>query len=278
MSGGPVRSGTDWRLHTALVTCAALVLVPVIWTIAAGFRTQISLLMGQMIFSPVLFNFQEVLFSKTSQFLINYRNSIIVGLGSTLLCVTVATLAAFSLNRSGWHRWTVQVFMAWTLIFHMIPPVALASAWFTLWRAVGLENSFTGLILAHTALNLPMAIWLMSVFFRDVPKELEEAAMIDGATTPVLLWKVLLPVITPGLAATSVLIFVFSWNEFAVSLVLSMKQTATVPVAIAKYAQEFEIQYTQMAASAALAMLPAMLVMIFAQRYIVKGLTQGAVK
>ncbi len=145
-------------------------------------------------------------------------------------------------------------------------------------RTVGLNNSLTGLVLAHATLNLPMAIWLMSVFVREVPKELEEAAVMDGATPPVLLWNVVLPVIAPGLAATAILTFVFSWNEFAVALALTMKQTATVPVAIAKFAQDFEIQYTQMAASAALAMLPALIVLLVAQRYIVKGLTQGAVK
>ncbi|BCH27693.1 carbohydrate ABC transporter permease [Mesorhizobium sp. L-8-3] len=272
------REPSSFPIHLVLVVCAFIVLTPVAWTVAAGFRTQISLLMGSLTFSPIWANFQEVLFSKTSDFLLNYRNSIIVGVLSTVLCVAVATLAAFSLNRMRWRRWVVQVFLAWTLIFHMIPPVALASAWFTMARTVGLENTFTGLILAHAALNLPMAIWLMSVFIREVPRELEEAAIMDGATTPVLLWHVILPMIAPGLAATSILTFVFSWNEFAVALTLTMKQTATVPVAIAKYAQDFEIQYTQMAASAALAMIPALIVLLVAQRYIVKGLTQGAVK
>lgn len=278
MKGGPARAASGRAIHIALIVCAAIVLVPVVWTVAAGFRTQISLLMGEVTFSPVLFNFRDVLFTKTSEFLVNYRNSLVVGTASTLLCVAVATLAAFSLNRMRWRRWVVRAFMAWTLIFHMIPPVALASAWFTMARTVGLENTFTGLILAHATLNLPMAIWLMAVFVRDVPKELEEAAIMDGADTPHILWHVILPLITPGLAATSILTFIFSWNEFAVALTLTMKQTATVPVAIAKFAQDFEIQYTQMAASAALAMVPAILMLLVAQRYIVKGLTQGAVK
>jgi multiple sugar transport system permease protein len=272
------RTHSALPVHITLAIGAALVLVPIIWTVAAGFRTQISLLMGDVLFTPIGSNFAEVLWSKTSDFLLNYRNSIIVGIASTVLCVVVATLAAFSLNRMRWPAWTVHLFLAWTMIFHMIPPVALASAWFTMARAVGLENTFTGLILAHATLNLPMAIWLMAVFVRDVPKELEEAAIMDGADTPHILWHVILPLITPGLAATSILTFIFSWNEFAVALTLTMKQTATVPVAIAKFAQDFEIQYTQMAASAALAMVPAILVLLVAQRYIVKGLTQGAVK
>jgi multiple sugar transport system permease protein len=274
----PRESRGPLLIHLALLVCAAIVVAPIVWTVAAGFRTQISLLMGDIAFTPIWSNFQEVLFSKTSDFLLNYRNSIIVGGLSTALCVSVATLAAFSLNRSPWRRWVVRVFLAWTLVFHMIPPIALASAWFTMAHTVGLENTFAGLILAHATLNLPMAIWLMSVFVREVPKELEEAAVIDGASTPVLLRHVVLPIVAPGLAATAILTFVFSWNEFAVALTLSMKQTATVPVAIAKFAQDFEIQYTQMAASAALAMLPALLVLLVAQRFIVKGLTQGAVK
>jgi multiple sugar transport system permease protein len=265
-------------VHVVLIGFALIVVVPVIWTVAAGFRTQISLLMGDLFFTPVFFNFTEVLFSKTSDFVVNYRNSLLVGITSTALCLTVATLAAWSLHRMRWPRWIPNIFLAWTLIFHMIPPVALASAWYTMARTVGLDNTFTGLILAHTTLNLPMAIWLMSVFVRDVPKELEEAALLDGASTPILLRYVVLPLVAPGLAATAVLTFVFSWNEFAVALTLTMKQTATVPVAIAKFAQDFEILYTQMAASAALSILPALVLLLIAQRYIVKGLTQGAVK
>jgi multiple sugar transport system permease protein len=264
--------------HALLIVAALIVVAPVVWTVAAGFRTQISLLMGQFWFEPKLFNFQEVLFSKSSDFLMNYRNSIIVGLASTAICLFVATLGAWSLYRMRWPGWIVHVFLGWTLLFHMIPPVALASAWYTMARSVGLDNTFIGLILAHATLNLPMALWLIGVFVRDVPVELEEAARIDGATTPIILRHVVLPLIAPGLAATAVLTFVFSWNEFAVALTLTQKQTATVPVAIAKFAQDFEIQYTQMAASAALSILPALVLLLFAQRYIVKGLTQGAVK
>jgi multiple sugar transport system permease protein len=264
--------------HLLLILAGAAVLMPVVWVIAAGFRTQISLLIGEFFFSPVLANFEEVLFSKTSDFLLNYRNSLVVAFLSTALCLVIATLGAWSLNRMRWAAWVPAIFLAWAMAFHMIPPIALAGAWFTMARTVGLDNTFAGLVLAHTVLNLPMALFLMSVFVRDVPRELEEAARIDGASTPVLLSRVVMPIVAPGLAATGVLTFVFSWNEFAVALNLTMKHTATVPVAIAKFAQDFEIQYTQMAASAALSILPALVLLLIAQRYIVKGLTQGAVK
>ena len=247
--------------------------------VAAGFRTQISLLMGDVLFTPMLVNFHEVLFSKTSDFLLNYRNSLIVGVPRTAICLAVATLAAWSLDRMRWPRWVVHSFLGWALVFHMIPPVALAGAWFTMARAVGLDNTFTGLILAHATLNLPMALWLMGVFVRDVPQRARGGRAASTARPRrCSSARVVLPLVAPGLAATAVLSFVFSWNEFAVALNLTMKQTATVPVAIAKFAQDFEIQYTQMAASAALSILPALVLLLIGQRYIVKGLTQGAVK
>jgi multiple sugar transport system permease protein len=265
-------------LHAALIAAGILVVIPVVWVVAAGFRTQISLLTGAFWFTPNLKSFSDVLFSKTSDFLVNYRNSLVVGIASTLICLITATLAAWSLHRMRWPKWVIYVFLGWALVFHMFPPLALAGAWYTMMRTVGLDNSLLSVVLAHAVLNLPMAVWLMGVFVQDVPIELEEAAWIDGASTPTLLWKIVLPIIAPGLAATGILTFVFSWNEFAVALTLTTKQTATVPVAIAKFAQEFEILYTQMAAAAALSILPALVLLIIGQRYIVAGLTQGAVK
>ena len=264
--------------YVLLTLVAIIIVIPVVWIVAAGFRTQISLLMGQVLFQPILTNFAEVLFSKASDFLINYRNSALVGVLSTALCVLAGTLAAWSLERMRWPRWVVHIFLGWAMIFQMIPPVALASAWYTMERAVNLDNTIAGLVLAHATLNLPLAVWLMNVFVRDVPEELVEAARIDGASAPTLFGQIVLPIIAPGLAATTVLCFVFSWNEFAVALNLTNKQTATVPVAIAKFAQDFEIQYTQMAAAAALSILPALVLLLIGQRYIVKGLTTGAIK
>lgn len=278
MSAGAKLTSRPWIVHAILAAAAIFVLLPVIWVVTAGFRTQISLLSGAFWFTPVLKNFNEVLLSKTSDFLVNYRNSLIVGVLSTLICLFAATLAAWSLNRMSWPRWVVHSFLAWALVFHMFPPLALASAWFTIMRSVGLDNTLTAVVLAHAVLNLPMALWLMGVFVRDMPVELEEAARLDGATTPVLLWRIVLPIIAPGLAATSILTFVFSWNEFGVALTLTMKQTATVPVAIAKFAQDYEILYTQMAAAAALSILPALVLLVIGQRYIVAGITRGAVK
>lgn len=265
-------------MHAALAAAAVAILGPFLWIAVASFRTQISLMMGEVAFAPVLLNFEELLFSKSSDYLANYANSLIVATATTLIVIAVATMAAYSLARLGWPRWTVHLILLWAVVFHMIPPITLVGAWFVMLRAVGLDSSFTGLVLAHVTLNLPIALWLMTIYVREVPMEIEEAARIDGATTPVVLWRIVVPLVRPGLVATAILVFIFSWNEFAVALNLTSRRTATVPVAVASFAQEYVIKHTAMAAAATLSLIPALVLLLIGQRYIVKGLTAGAVK
>ncbi len=208
----------------------------------------------------------------------NTFNSLVVAAGSTLVILVAATLGGYAIERLGTPRWAVHTMLGWAVVFHMVPPITLVAAWFPLYREIGLDNTYLGLVLAHVAVHLPMALWLMTNFVRDVPIELEEAARIDGCSTPFLIWRIVVPLVAPGLAATAILMFIFSWNEFAVALNLTAKQTATIPVAIAKFAQGYEIKYGEMAATAALSLVPALAFLLFGQRYIVKGLTAGAVK
>jgi len=274
----PLSRGTNALFHVFLLFVALFVLVPFVWIIAAGFKTQISLLQGEIFFTPTLTSFREVLFSKTTEFLSNTTNSFIVATASTLVILVAATLGGYAIERLGTPRWMIHTLLGWAVVFHMVPPITLVAAWFPIYRELGLDNTYLGLVLGHVAVHLPMALWLMTNFVRDVPVELEEAARIDGCSTPFLIWRIIVPLVAPGLAATAILMFIFSWNEFAVALNLTAKQTATVPVAIAKFAQGYEIKYGEMAATAALALVPALAFLLFGQRYIVKGLTTGAVK
>lgn len=271
------RTGPVLR-HAVLIGFALIVLFPFAWIVMASFKTQIALLMGQWRFAPTLFSYDSVINGKTSDFVTNFKNSSIIAIASTTIVLSVATLAAFSLYRLQWADWVLRVLLAWSVIFHMVPPITLAGAWYTMFRSVGLDNTYAGIILAHTTINLPMALWMMGVFIRDVPKELVEAAQIDGAKTPKVLRYVVIPIVRPGLAATGILCFIFSWNEFPVALTLSQRATATVPLGIGKYAQENTIAYTEMAAASTLSIIPAFILLIVAQRFIVRGLTSGAVK
>jgi multiple sugar transport system permease protein len=264
--------------HAVLIAAAAIVVLPFVWIAAAAFKTPISLLTGEIWFTPNWNNFRDVLFTSTSDYLDNYLNSFVVGAASTLIDLVAATLAAYSILRLRWPRWVPAALLLWSVVFHMIPPITIAGGWFTLFRGLGLVNTWTGLTLAHATLNLPLALWIMVAFVREVPAELEEAARIDGCGTARLLWRVIVPLVRPGLAAAAILVFIFSWNEFPLALTLTQKATATIPVAIAKYAQDFEIQYTQMAAGTILSVLPALVLLLLGQRHIVRGLTTGALK
>ena len=264
--------------HAALLVAGVIVLFPFVWIALAAFKTQISLMIGEVLFTPTLAHFDEVLFSGASDYLANYRNSLIIATASTLIVLTVATLAAYSIERLGCPRWLVHGFLLGAAVFNAIPAITLVGAWYVGFRALGLYDTYLAVILAHATLNLPIGIWLMATFIREVPHELEEAARIDGCGTLQMLWRVIVPVVMPGIAATAVLVFIHSWNEFVVALNLTARETATVPVAISKYAQENETKYGAMAAGAVLSVLPSLVLLFFAQRAIVRGLTAGAVK
>jgi multiple sugar transport system permease protein len=262
-------------MHAALASYAALVILPVVWIAFAAFKTQIALLRGDVLFHPWLGNFNELLFSKSADYLLHFGNSVLVATLSTVAVLFVATLAAYSMARLHWPAWVPALVATGSIVFYMIPPITLVGPWYVLFRSLGLDNTYTALVLAHVTLHLPIGIAVMSVFVRDIPVELEEAARLDGCTTPQMLRRIVLPLVRPGLAATAILVFVFSWNEFAVALNLSGGRTATVPVAIAKFAQEYEIKHGVMAAGVVLSVIPALLLLVFAQRHIVKGLTAG---
>ena len=255
-----------------------IILGPFLWVLLQSFKYEIEILKGSWIFQPTGFNYNDVLWSRRSDFLKNVANSAIVAAVSTFFVLIVCTLAAYSLARLRWSKWISATFLGWTLIFNMIPPLTLVGPWYLIFREIGLSETLTAVILTHITLHLPMTIWMMMAYFSDLPKDLEEAAMVDGCRRLDAFWKISLPLVTPGLIAAGVLAFVFSWNEFSVALNLTSRATATVPVAIARFAEEYEVQYGQMAAASVLSTIPALILMFFGQRFVVQGLTMGAVK
>ena len=262
-----------------LLGLALVVIVgPFLWIAVASFKQPIAILSGTWSFTPTLDNYTDVLLSKRSDFLAGVRNSLIVATVSTAIVLVVGTLAAYSLYRFAWARWVTLGFLGWTLAFHMIPVLTLVGPWYLAFKQLGLYDTRAALILTHVSVNLPMAVWLMMSFFRDLPPEIEQAALVDGCHPLSAFWYVVLPLVVPGLIAAGVLAFVFSWNEFSIALNLVSQTNATVPVVVAKFAQDYEIQHGQMAAASILATIPALVLMVFGQRFIVQGLTMGSVK
>lgn len=206
-----------------------------------------------------------------------FKNSVIVA-GSTALAVTVlSSLSGYALSRFRFKGkyWIVALM----LITQMFPLVMLVAPIFKMLSPLGLTNSLTGLVIVYTAFNVPFATFLMQSFFDGIPKDLEEAAMIDGASRFTAFRQIILPLTLPGIAATLGFVFTAAWSELLFALMLiSGNQSATFPVGLLTFVSKFSVDFGQMMAAGVLALIPACLFFLLIQRYLVQGLTAGAVK
>lgn len=204
-------------------------------------------------------------------------NSFFVAGLTTLVCLVIGAFAAFALARlpvpGG------NALLGISLGISMFPPIATVSPLYLVLRAVGLRDHLTGLVLPYATFALPLTLWILTSFFRQIPDELYRAARVDGCTPFQAFWKVLLPLAAPGLGTTAILVFIFSWNEFLYALTfLSTPTRRTIPVAISLFATDFRDPWAQIAAASVIATLPLVALTVLFQRRIVSGLTAGAVK
>jgi multiple sugar transport system permease protein len=227
--------------------------------------------------SPSLDNYSNVL--SDSAFLKGLRNSAIVAGTVTLLSITIGSFAAYALARLNFPR--KFLLLAIILSISTFPPITIAAPVFQLWTDIGLYNTHIGLILPTLTFGLPLAIYILSSFFRDIPKELEEAALVDGASPFMVFRKVVLPLAAPGVVTAGLLTFIFAWNEFLFAITLtSNTDVRTVPAAISFFAGEsqFEIPLGRITAASVIVTVPLVAMVLIFQRRIVAGLTAGAVK
>ncbi len=204
------------------------------------------------------------------------RDSVLIGAGSTLLVLLLATPAAYALSRFRMRRRKDLAF--WILSQRMMPPIVVAFPLTVMFRQFGWIDSYHGLILVHAAVNVPLATLLLLSFFDEVPRDLDDAAMVDGASRFGAFRQVILNYVRGGLAATAVLAFVFSWNEFLLTLVLTTGQIRTVPVASSTFTTAFATEWGYLAALGTASMVPIFVFILLVQRHLVRGLTLGAVK
>jgi multiple sugar transport system permease protein len=266
-------------LHLVLIVAALIILGPIAYTFMTSLKLQRDIISGQWGFKPTWSNYQQLFVSNRNNFKDLTRNSLEVGLLTMVVVLSIGSLGAYSLSRFKWRRLISALVLGWLLFVNMLPPIIFVGPFYLIATTLNIYNTPYAIAMAHTILNLPLAFWMLYSFFADVPIELEEAAAIDGCTRWQTFYKIALPVARPGIAATAVLVFVFSWNEFLFALVLSSTSASmTIPVGIAGFAQEYNILYGQMAAAAFFATLPALVLVFVAQKYIVKGMTLGALK
>ncbi|MFY9555953.1 MAG: carbohydrate ABC transporter permease [Blastocatellia bacterium] len=266
--------------YLLLAASVAVAIAPVYWMVTISLKTEVDQFAVPphwFQFTPTLAHYYDAFFTRSfGRYLLT---SVTVAGLSTVLAVTLGTFAAYGLARFRLRGKLDQRLSVWILSTRMFPPIVTAVPLFMMMRDLRLLNTITSLVIVYTALNLPFVVWMMRGFFRELPRELEEAAMVDGDSRMGALRRVILPLVTPGLAATAVFCLIVSWNEFLLALVLTQTDAAmTLPVGIAGRVTQYEIKWGVMSAAGVVAMIPILAFAMAVQRYLVRGLSLGAVK
>jgi multiple sugar transport system permease protein len=298
------------RLAALLVTAYALItMVPLIWIFSTGFKTPPDSISypPKVFFDPSLEGYVNLFTNRSrqtpaymeslpppetwydelvrsrnmvitgpSRFAERYTNSLIIGFGSTFLAVFLGTLAAY-----GFSRFRVPLkddLLFFILSTRMMPPIAVAIPIYLMYRNLGLSDTHLGMILLYTAVNLSLSVWLLKGFIDEIPREYEEAAMIDGYTRLQAFFKVVLPQASTGIAATAIFCLIFSWNEYAFALLLTSGEAQTAPPFIPIIIGEGGLDWPAVAAGTTLFLLPVLIFTILLRRHLLRGITFGAVR
>jgi sorbitol/mannitol transport system permease protein len=262
-------------LNLLTYAIAFLVFFPILWTLLTAFKTEAdaAAIPPIFLFQATLDNFRAVF---DASYLTYFENTVLLAGGSTLLAFVLGLPAAYSLafNPS---RHTPKV-LSWVLSTKMLPAVGALIPLIVIYKRVGLFDSRLGMILLYAGFNLPLVIWMMRSFFADLPKEILEASVVDGAGFLRIMTRIVLPLTAPGLAATALLSLIFSWNEFLLAVNLTSVNSGTLPVFISSFMTSEGLFFAKMSAASTLAVAPVILAGWLAQRSLVRGLTFGAVK
>ena len=262
----------------AVVLICIFCLFPFYWLINVSLKTGSDLSQSDLLPpSPTLDNYDSIF--KNGDFTSALRNSVIVTSITTILALIVGSFAAYALARLRFPR--KFLLLAVILSISTFPPIAIAAPIFKLWTEIGFYDTYIGLILPYLTFALPLAIYILTSFFKEIPKELEEAALVDGATYFQAFRKVVLPLAAPGLVTAGLLTAFFVWNEFLLAVTLTSSPDAfTVPVSVANFtgSQKFEVPLGTISAASVVITIPLVLAVIIFQKRIVAGMTAGAVK
>jgi trehalose/maltose transport system permease protein len=265
-----------WGGAEAVIIVAAL--FPVLWLLSLSLKDPATVNDGRLIPKTFSFDnyssiFDQDIFTKA------LRNSIGIALISTVIAVILASMAAYAIARLDFPG--KRLILSASLAIAMFPPVSIVGPLYDMWRSIGLYDTWPGLIIPYMTFTLPLAIFTLSAFFREIPWELEQAAQMDGATPAQAFRKVILPLAAPGVFTTAILVFIYAWNDFVFALSLtSTTRAQTVPPAIQSFTgvSQFTAPTGAIAAAAIIVTIPIVIMVLFFQRRIVAGLTAGAVK
>lgn len=267
-------------LPISAILIVAYFLAPIIWQVLTSFKVNADISAIPNVYLPKRITFEHYLsLFQRRPFALYILNSAFVSITSTLLCLAVGAPAAYALARL--RLWSEKIILATVTIVTLFPAVLLFLGLLEIVKALDLGNNYLALIIPYTAINLPLTILVMRSFFQQLPKDLEDAAKVDGYNTFQMLWQIVLPMTFPALVTTGILTFISAWNEFIFALTFMTRESLkTIPVATAQLSgvSVFEIPYGPIAAATVLGTLPLVLLVLVFQRRIVQGLTAGAVK
>ena len=274
----PDQAGTPWWMWLAVAAIVVFCLFPFYWLINISLKTGTDLQSSSLIPpNPTLDNYSEIF--KNPDFTHALRNSAAVALITTALSITVGAFCAYALARL--RIGGKSIMLAIVLTISTFPQIAIAAPLFKLWSDIGLFNTWTGLIIPYLTFALPLTIYILVSFFKEIPRDLEEAALVDGATHFQAFRKVVVPLAAPGLATAAILTFIGAWNEFLLAVTLTSSSKArTVPAAIAFFtgATEHDVPFGSISAASVVISVPLIIMVLLFQKRIVAGLTAGAVK
>ncbi len=257
-----------------LLMCIAC-LLPFVWMIMVSFRNRVDILDPSKVFvTPTLKNYQAII--EDSNILDFFQNSLIIAVISTLISLAIGSFAAYGFARYKWKKREDRAF--WVLSQKFLPPMAVVIPYFMMASMAGLLDTRLVLIICYTTFNIPFTIWMMRGFIEDMPIELEEAGWVDGCSRLTGIIKILLPLITPGLVATSIFCVINSWNEFVFANFLTSIQAKTIPTSVMMYLSVSGVKWGEMAATGVMAVLPVLIFAIIVQKHMIRGLTFGSVK
>ncbi|MGI9334780.1 MAG: carbohydrate ABC transporter permease [Gammaproteobacteria bacterium] len=259
----------------ALVIALMFFLFPFYWMLATSLKSQVDAfsIPPKWLFAVTFENYSKVL--NETDFLREARNSLVASLSNVLITLALALPASYSMSR---FRTGGKNLLFWFLSIRMIPPIVGAIPLFVLAAQLRLIDSHVILPVLYIILNMPFAVWLLKSFMDEIPREIDESALIDGCSRLQVIWKMILPVIKPGLFATAVFCFILAWNEFLLANIFTRRAAVTLPVAVSKFITEKQILWGYITAAATLACLPPVVLLWMFQRNLARGLTVGAVE
>jgi multiple sugar transport system permease protein len=262
-------------IYALVILLAAMIMLPFVWLVLMSFKTNddIFAFPPKLLFVPTLDNYVGLW---ASSFRYSFLNSAVVSVTSTLLALLVGVPGAYALSRMSIRQ--EKPLSLLILASRMAPPIAFTIPYFLAYRWMGLLDTKLGLILIYLTFNISLVVWLMRSFFDACPRSLEEAAWVDGASMWQGFVSIMLPISGPGVAATAILCFLYSWNDFFFALILTRNQAMTAPVAVVNFMNYEGWEWGKIAAGGAMVMLPVLIFSVVMRKYLIRGMTTGAVK